>query len=47
MRNGCQKDPMEVIGRAKGFSHKEIIQNLSRHNNYYPYHINQIKRYRK
>ncbi|MDX1798761.1 MAG: DUF4130 domain-containing protein [Candidatus Lokiarchaeia archaeon] len=44
MRNGCQKDPMEVIGRAKGFSHKEIIQNLSRHNSYYPYLITQIKK---
>jgi hypothetical protein len=44
MRNGCQKDPMEVIGRAKGFSHEEIIQNLSRHINYYPYLITQIKK---
>jgi hypothetical protein len=44
MRNGCQKDPMEVIGRAKGFSHEEIIQNLSRHKSYYPYLITQIKK---
>ena len=44
MRNGCQKDPMEVIGRARGFSHEEIIKNLSRHNNYYPYLITQIKK---
>ena len=44
MNNKCEKDPMEVIGRAKGFSHEEIIQNLSRHNNFSPYFISQIKK---
>ncbi|MFW9902605.1 MAG: DUF4130 domain-containing protein [Candidatus Thorarchaeota archaeon] len=44
MNNNCHKDPMEVIGRAKGFSHEEIIQNLSRHNNFSPYLISQIKK---
>ncbi len=44
MEGGCQKDPMEVIGRAKGFSHEEIIQNLSRHNNFSQHLISQIKR---
>ena len=44
MNNNCYKDPMEVIGRAKGFSHEEIIQNLSRHNNFNPYLISQIKK---
>ncbi|MFX1570450.1 MAG: DUF4130 domain-containing protein [Promethearchaeota archaeon] len=44
MNNNCHKDPMEVIGRSKGFSHEEIIQNLSRHNNFSPYLISQIKK---
>jgi hypothetical protein len=35
---------MEVIGRAKGFSHEEIIQNISRHNKFSPYLITQIKK---
>jgi hypothetical protein len=44
MKNACQKDPMEVIGRAKGFSHEEIIQNLSRHKDFFPYLIKQIRK---
>ncbi|MFX1429284.1 MAG: DUF4130 domain-containing protein [Promethearchaeota archaeon] len=39
----CQKDPMEVIGRAKGYSHEELIQNLPRHNRFSPTLISQIK----
>ncbi len=35
---------MEVIGRAKGYTHEEIIQNLSRHNNFTPYLISQVKK---
>ncbi len=35
---------MEVIGRAKGYTHEEIIQNLSRHYKFSPYLILQIKR---
>lgn len=34
---------MEVIGRSRGFSHEEIIQNLSRHKNFSPYLIKKIK----
>jgi hypothetical protein len=44
MKSSCQKDPMEVIGRAKGFSYQEIIQNLSRHKEFSPYLITQIKK---
>ncbi|MFX1378055.1 MAG: DUF4130 domain-containing protein [Promethearchaeota archaeon] len=44
MKNNCKKDPMEVIGRAKGFSHEEIIQNLSRHKDFSPYLISQVKK---
>jgi hypothetical protein len=35
---------MEVIGRAKGYTHEEIIQNLSRHNKFSPYLISQVKK---
>ena len=44
MKNNCKKDPMEVIGRAKGFSHEEIIQNLSRHKDFSPYLISQVNK---
>jgi hypothetical protein len=44
MKDNCQKDPMKVIGRAKGYSHEEIIQNLSRHNKFSPYLIKQVRR---
>jgi hypothetical protein len=44
MKKEYQNDPMEVIGRAKGYSHEEIIQNLPRHNNFSPALISQIKR---
>jgi len=44
MKSRCERDPMEVIGRAKGFTHEEIIQNLSRHKEFSPYLISQIKK---
>ncbi|MFX0144852.1 MAG: DUF4130 domain-containing protein [Candidatus Hodarchaeota archaeon] len=40
----CKSDPMEVVGRAKGYSHEELIQNLPRHNKFSPTHISQIKK---
>ncbi|MFX0035694.1 MAG: DUF4130 domain-containing protein [Candidatus Hermodarchaeota archaeon] len=44
MNKNCQQDPMEVIGRAKGYSYEEIIQNLPRHSNFYPDLLVQIKK---
>jgi hypothetical protein len=38
------KDPLEVVGCAKGHSHKELIQNLPRHCNFYPALIQQINK---
>lgn len=38
------KDPLEVVGCAKGHSHEEIIHNLPRHYNYTPNLIQQIKK---
>ncbi|MFX1329205.1 MAG: DUF4130 domain-containing protein [Promethearchaeota archaeon] len=43
MKKNCQKDPMEVIGRAKGYSYEELIQNLPRHSKFYPDLITRIK----
>jgi len=31
-----KKDPLEVIGCAKGYSHEELIKNLHRHSRYSP-----------
>ncbi|UCD01614.1 MAG: DUF4130 domain-containing protein [Promethearchaeota archaeon] len=39
-----EKDPLEVVGCAKGHSHEEIMQNLPRHSNYTPVLIKQIKK---
>ena len=39
-----EKDPLQVVGCAKGHSHEEIIHNLPRHYNYTPNLIQQIKR---
>ena len=36
MVRNCQKDPLEVIGRAKGFSHEELAQKLPCHKDFYP-----------
>ncbi len=38
----CQ-DPLKVVGRAKGYSRKELITNLPRHTKFTPYLIQQIK----
>ncbi|MFX0080347.1 MAG: DUF4130 domain-containing protein [Candidatus Hodarchaeota archaeon] len=39
-----EKDPLEVVGCAKGHSHEELIHNLPRHYDYYPGLIQQIKK---
>lgn len=39
-----KKDPLELIGCAKGHSHEEIINNLPRHCKYSPILIQQIKK---
>lgn len=39
----CQ-DPLKVVGRAKGYSRKELINNLPRHSNFTPNLIRQIKK---
>ncbi|MFW9783350.1 MAG: DUF4130 domain-containing protein [Candidatus Heimdallarchaeota archaeon] len=39
-----QKDPLEVIGCAKGYSREELIKNLKRHAFFTPNLIYQIKR---
>lgn len=39
-----EKDPLQVVGCAKGHSHEEIIHNLPRHYNYTFNLIQQIKR---
>jgi hypothetical protein len=39
----CQ-DPLEVIGRAKGYSKKELIMNLPRHLKYTPNLLQEIKK---
>jgi len=39
-----KKDPLEVIGCAKGHSHEEIINNLPRHCKFSPTLIQQIKK---
>ena len=44
MVKNCEKDPMEVIGRAKGYSHEELIQNLPRHKDFYPDLLKQVNR---
>jgi hypothetical protein len=39
-----QKDPLEVIGRAKGYSREDLIKNIKRHALFTPNLIYQIKR---
>jgi len=39
-----EKDPLEVVGCAKGYSHEELIDNLPRHCNFYPALIQQINK---
>ena len=43
-KKGNCKDPLEVIGRAKGYSREELLTNLPRHLNFSPHYINQIKK---
>jgi len=38
------RDPLEVIGRAKGYSREELIHNLPRHSNFSLVLIRQIKK---
>ena len=38
----CEKDPLEVIGRAKGYSREELKTNLTRHANFSPIFYQQI-----
>ncbi|MFW9939114.1 MAG: DUF4130 domain-containing protein, partial [Candidatus Thorarchaeota archaeon] len=40
----CEKDPLEVIGRAKGYSRKELKTNLPRHVNFSPILSQQINK---
>ena len=44
MAKNCQKDPMEVIGCAKGYTQEEIIENLPRHAGFYPNLLKQVKK---
>jgi hypothetical protein len=39
----CQKDPLKVIGRAKGYTREELIKNLRRHTLFTQKLIQQIK----
>ncbi len=41
--NNNYKDPMEVLGRSKGHSYKELIENLPRHYKFNPAILQQIK----
>ncbi len=38
-----RKDPLEVVGCARGYSKEELINNLSRHANYTPNLIKQVR----
>jgi len=38
------RDPLEVIGRAKGYSREELVLNLPRHSNYSPALMQHIKK---
>ena len=44
MAKNCQKDPMEVIGCAKGYTRKEIMDSLPRHANFYPNLLKQVNK---
>lgn len=43
-KRGKNKDPLKVIGRAKGYSRIELIRNLPRHCRFSPILIQQIKK---
>ena len=38
------KDPLQVIGRSRGYSKKELVQYLRRHNKYSPNIIRELKK---
>ncbi len=38
------RDPLEVIGRAKGYSREELVRNLPRHSEFSPVLMQQIKK---
>jgi len=42
-KKGKPKDPLEVIGCSRGYSKEELINNLSRHANFTPNLIKQVK----
>ena len=42
-KTGNYQDPLEVIGRARGYSRIELISNLPRHSNFSPNIIQQIE----
>lgn len=44
-KSGNCHDPLEVVGRAKGYSRKELIMNLPRHAKFTPNLIEQIKKF--
>ncbi|MBD3338531.1 MAG: DUF4130 domain-containing protein [Candidatus Lokiarchaeota archaeon] len=44
MKNGKKNlDPLRIIGRAKGYTHKELIDGISRHSDYSPTLAKKIK----
>jgi len=43
MARKCQ-DPLKIVGRAKGYSKKELIEGLRRHSNFSPKLVQQIKK---
>jgi len=43
-KNNKRKEPLEVIGRAKGYSREELIKNLPRHENFMPRLLIQVKK---
>ena len=44
MRCNNNKDPLQVIGRSRGYSKKELLQYLYRHNNFSPNILRELKK---
>ena len=42
--NNNSRDPMEVLGRSKGYSRRELIEYLPRHSKFTPGLIREIKK---
>ncbi len=42
-KKSCEQDPLEVVGRTKGYSHEELIENLPRHCKSSPILIQQVQ----